>query len=74
MSSDPRPIQCRHVGNAVFLEHAGESGDLAAWGMPDEESARFVAKAVNGVLLRLDREVSRLRRELEANRGQGVKP
>lgn len=66
--NDPRPIQCRHVGNAVFLEHVGESGDVAAWGMPDEESAKSVARAINGVLLRLDREAMRLRRELEERR------
>lgn len=40
-------VQARAVGNAVYLEHAGESGDIAAWGMESNESASEVAAAIN---------------------------
>ncbi len=43
-------IQARAVGNAVFLEHPGWSGNIASWGEPDADRAAFVAKAINDVL------------------------
>ncbi len=43
-------VQARQVGNAVFLEHGGQSGDVASWGMPDATSAAFVAGQITRIL------------------------
>ena len=43
-------IVCRAVGNAVYLEHEGNSGDIAVWAMSSTESAAFVAKQITAVL------------------------
>lgn len=40
-------VQARAVGNAVYLEHPGCCGDLAAWGMESKESAAEIATAIN---------------------------
>jgi hypothetical protein len=47
--SKPR-IQARAVNNAVFLEHVGNSGDIAAWGEGNMDRAVFVTGQVNAVI------------------------
>ena len=47
---ETRKIKCRSVGNAVFLEHEGDCGDIAAWGEINNERATWVAKQIRGVL------------------------
>lgn len=46
-------IQARAVSNAVFIEHVGESGDIAVWGAENADSAKFQAKQINRALLEL---------------------
>lgn len=42
--------QARAVGNAVYLEHVGLSGDIAAWGASTPEQAEATAAAINGMI------------------------
>jgi hypothetical protein len=43
-------IRARAVGNAVFLETPGNCGDVASWGEPSEDSAKWKAAVINSAL------------------------
>lgn len=45
-------VQARSVGNAVYLEHIGGCGDIAAWGEINFSTAEFVAEQINALLAR----------------------
>lgn len=54
----PAEARARAVGNAVYLEHVGHSGDIAVWGMPSNGSAAFVAGEINALLNSLRHELA----------------
>lgn len=58
-------VTARVVGNAVFLEHPGGCGDIAAWGTDSHERAAFQAKQVNDAMAAAACEAARVRAALE---------